>query len=194
VTAARDPSAWRTALAELGRLDRAVYEAVAGTPTPSVDRGMVVLTNAANYSRLWLGAAVLIATTGGPRGRRAAASGLVALAATSAVANLGVKPLVRRTRPERVPARRHHAVRMPESTSFPSGHTASAFAFTLGVAGELPGLALVLIPLATAVGYSRVHSGVHFPGDVLAGAVLGTVVGLTSPPATRWGLARLGRT
>ena len=82
---------------------------------------------------------------------------------------------------------------MPESTSFPSGHTASAFAFALGAAGELPGLAVPLVPLATVVGYSRVHSGVHYPGDVLAGAVLGSVVGLLAPRATRWGVTRVGR-
>jgi undecaprenyl-diphosphatase len=167
----------------VGRLDRAVYDAVDGTPTPSLDRGMAVLTNAANYSRLWLGVAATIAAVGGPRGRRAAVSGLVALGTTSAVANLAVKPLARRSRPDRVPALRHESVRMPESTSFPSGHTASAFAFALGVAGEVPLLAVPLVPVATAVGYSRVHSGVHFPGDVLAGAVLGSVVGLVSTRA-----------
>ena len=184
----------RSMLDELERLDQAAYEAVAGTPTPSLDRGLVVLTNAADYSRLWLGIAAVIAAGGGRRGRRAAASGLTALATTSAVANLGVKPLVRRVRPERVPSPRHHSVRMPESTSFPSGHTASAFAFALGAAGEIPGLALPLVPLATVVGYSRVHSGVHYPGDVLAGAVLGSVIGLVSPRAVRWGLARFVRT
>ncbi len=153
---------------------------------------MTVLTNAANYSRLWLGVAAGIAVVGGPRGRRAAASGLVALGTTSAVANLVVKPLVRRSRPDRVAAGRHESVRMPESTSFPSGHTASAFAFALGVAAEVPLLAVPLVPVATAVGYSRVHSGVHFPGDVLAGAVLGSVVGLVSPRTIRRGPARGG--
>jgi undecaprenyl-diphosphatase len=63
---------------------------------------------------------------------------------------------------------------MPTSRSFPSGHTASAFAFATGVGHVLPSEAVPLRVLAAAVGYSRVHAGVHFPGDVLVGALIGT--------------------
>ncbi len=181
----REPQTWRSALHEAGRLDRALYDAVAATPTPSLDHGLATLTNAADHSRMWLGAAAILAAAGGPRGRRAALGGLAALGTTSAVANLCVKPLVRRRRPDRVPAHRHRSVRMPGSTSFPSGHTASAFAFAIGAAAEFPVLAVPLVPLAAVVGYSRVHSGVHYPGDVLAGALLGSVIGLVSPRALR---------
>ena len=98
--------------------------------------------------------------------------GLASLAVTSAVVNLGVKPLGRRRRPDRlaeeVPLARH--VPMPASRSFPSGHTAAAFAFATGVGNVSPAAAIPLRALAAAVGYSRVHTGVHYPGDVLAGA------------------------
>jgi membrane-associated phospholipid phosphatase len=65
-------------------------------------------------------------------------------------------------------------VRMPTSLSFPSGHSASAFAFATAVGAAVPPLSLPVHALAAAVAYSRVHTGVHYPGDAIAGALLGT--------------------
>jgi membrane-associated phospholipid phosphatase len=94
------------------------------------------------------------------------------------VVNMAVKPLARRRRPDRlagdVPVARH--VPMPTSRSFPSGHSAAAFAFATGVGNVSPTAAAPLRALAAAVGYSRVHTGVHYPGDVLVGALIGTTV------------------
>jgi undecaprenyl-diphosphatase len=67
-------------------------------------------------------------------------------------------------------------VRMPMSPSLPSGHSASAFAFATAVGSEVPALALPLHVVATAVAYSRVHTGVHFPADTLVGSLLGASV------------------
>jgi undecaprenyl-diphosphatase len=165
-------------LEDFERIDTSVYAAVAATPTPVLDRFMAQLSDAANYSRLSLGAAAVLATTAGSRGRRAAGYGLASIGVTATVANVLVKPLARRERPERdvhdVPIERH--VSMPVTRSFPSGHTAAAFAFATGVGHVMPDAAIPLHGLAALVGYSRVHTGVHFPGDVIAGALLGTVV------------------
>ena len=165
-------------LKEAEQVDQAVYGAIADTPTPGMDRAMRELSRAANYSRLSIASSVLLATTGGPRGRRAAATGLASVAVTSAFVNLLVKPLGRRARPDRVaeevPVARH--VRMPTSASFPSGHTAAAVAFAGGVGSVLPAAGVPLHVLAALVGYSRVHTGVHYPGDVLAGALLGAIL------------------
>jgi membrane-associated phospholipid phosphatase len=171
------PSAHRLveALRELGAVDRAVYEAVARTPTATLDGPVRQLSGAADKSRLWLGIAAAVALVGGDRGRRAALEGVVAIAVTSATVNLGVKPVARRRRPDRAqPARfedRH--VPMPRSASFPSGHAASAFAFAYAVGRHLPALAVPIRLLATAVAYSRIHTGVHYPGDVVIGSVTG---------------------
>jgi undecaprenyl-diphosphatase len=108
----------------------------------------------------------------------AAAMGLASVAVAASVTNLAVKPLGRRRRPNRVaeevPVARH--VRMPSSTSFPSGHSAAAFAFATGVGHVLPSAAIPLRALAALVAYSRVHTGVHYPGDVIAGGLLGTTL------------------
>jgi membrane-associated phospholipid phosphatase len=165
-------------LQDAERIDVALYAAIAQTPTPALDRAMARLSHAADYSRLSLAAAAVLAATGGRRGRRAAAAGLASIGVTASIVNLAVKPLGRRRRPDRaagqVPAARH--VRMPSSTSFPSGHSAAAFAFATGVGHVLPPAAIPLSGLAALVAYSRVHTGVHYPGDVVAGALMGTVL------------------
>ena len=82
---------------------------------------------------------------------------------------------------------------MPTSTSFPSGHSASAFAFAAAVGGSIPVLGIPLRGAAAAVAYSRVHTGVHYPGDVIAGALMGsTLAQLTAAAGGRLRRARAG--
>jgi membrane-associated phospholipid phosphatase len=160
---------------EADRVDIAVYAAIAATPTPSLDRVMGRLARAADRSQLWLGSAAVLALRG-EEGRRAARMGLASIAVASGVVNLGLKPLARRRRPDRtalgVPLARY--VPMPTSRSLPSGHAASAFAFVTGVGSVLPRDAAALRVVAALVAYSRVHTGVHFPGDVAIGSLIGT--------------------
>jgi membrane-associated phospholipid phosphatase len=171
-SAAKEPAGW---WGEVNRLDLAVYAAIAATSTPTLDRAFRRLSQAADHSKLWLASAAVLAATGGAAGRRAAINGLVATGLTSAVVNLVLKPLGSRRRPDRhthrVPVARH--VAMPRTTSFPSGHAASAFAFATGVATAAPAAGIPLSGLAALVAYSRVHTGVHYPLDVIAGSVSG---------------------
>ena len=95
-----------------------------------------------------------------------------------------------RRRPDReglgVPKQRW--VRMPLSTSFPSGHSASAAAFAVAAGGVLPAVRLPLRAAAAVVGFSRVYTGVHYPSDVLVGAAVGALIGrLASVVALRAG-------
>ena len=175
----------------LHRIDAEAYAAVASTHTPALDAPLAAVSRAADLSKLWLAGAGMLALAGGPRGRDAAVSGLAAIAVTSAIVNLAFKPLGRRTRPDRV-AHEVHAARhvpMPASTSFPSGHSASAFAFATGVAHVLPAAGGAARAAAALVAYSRIHTGVHYPGDVLAGSLAGVVLG----KATAVALERSGR-
>ncbi len=167
------------AIRDLRALDHAAYATVASTPTPALDAPLRRLSNAANYSRIWFATAAFLAIFGGRTGRRAALTGSVAIGATS-VTTLWLKG-VGRHRPDRegnfVPRERH--VRMPASRSFPSGHAASGFAFANAVSTEVPILALPLRLLAVAVAYSRVHTGVHYPSDAIAGGIVGGAIGQT---------------
>jgi membrane-associated phospholipid phosphatase len=167
-----DRDEWRE---ELRRLDVGVYATIAATPTPRLDRAFRRVSRAADHSKLWVASAAVLAAVGGRQGRRAAADGVASVALTSAVVNLALKPLGARRRPDRelhdVPIARQ--VAMPRSTSFPSGHAASAFAFATGVAADLPLAGIPLSAAAAVVAYSRVHTGVHYPADVIAGSVAG---------------------
>jgi membrane-associated phospholipid phosphatase len=172
-------SAAAAALRELAQVDLAVYRAIALTPTPTLDEPLRRLSGLANRSQLWIGVAGALFAFGGRAGRRAALTGLVAIGVNSAVVNLPMKVASGRARPDRetagVPEQRR--VPMPTSTSFPSGHSASGFAFAGAVAGSMPGLAIPLRGLASAVAYSRVHTGVHYPGDVIVGSLVGATIG-----------------
>lgn len=177
------------ALRELAEVDRAVYRAVATTPTPTLDGPLRTLTRAADHSKLWLATAAVLFAVGGPRGRRAALTGVASVAATSAVVNLPMKLAGARHRPDAdeagVPETRR--VTMPGSASFPSGHSASAAAFAAGVSSVMPALGAPLGVAAASVGYSRVHAGVHYPGDVVVGALVGASIG----DLVAWAGARL---
>ncbi len=102
------------------------------------------------------------------RSRRAAVLGVAAIGVASTTANLLGKRLVRRPRPHRAEDSPFPGVPIAASASFPSGHTASAVAFAAAAGPVFPAVTVPLGLLACAVGYSRVHTGVHYPGDVIA--------------------------
>jgi membrane-associated phospholipid phosphatase len=178
-------------LNELRAVDHAIYGVIAKTPTAALDEPMRKLSNAANYSQLWLAIAAVLFVFGGGRARRAALNGVAAIAVTSFLVNIVIKSLPRRTRPDRdaysVPAERK--LPMPGSASFPSGHAASGFAFATAVGDYLPPLAVPLRFLAGAVAYSRVHTGVHYPADAVVGSMIGGAIGHV---AASVGRSRLG--
>ena len=133
------------------------------------------LSRAADNSILWIVAAILMAGFGGRRGRRAAVRGIGSILIASLTVNQGAKRLARRPRPplRNVPATRR-LKSVPLTTSFPSGHSASAAAFTTAVFMEWPAAGRLIAPIAGLVAYSRVYVGVHYPGDVIVGVMAGT--------------------
>lgn len=151
--------------------------ALRGSPA---DAGWKVLSRAANHSLLWLVLAAVLAARKGVT-RRAALRGVAAIGGASFSASLVAKRLFPRRRPA---ADLLHTTRRltkrPSSSSFPSGHAASAAAFTTALAVESPALAAAVAPVAAAVAYSRVHTGVHWPSDVAAGAAIGVAAGLAT--------------
>jgi len=175
------------ALRRLGSYDRAVYGSVAGLSTQLLDAPLREISDFANHSKPWLLVAGSLALLGGRPGRRGAITGLAAIGTASLLVNQPMKIAGARPRPDwdalRVPHPRR--VRMPSSTSFPSGHSASAAAFAVAVGDLLPEYRLPLRVAASIVAFSRVYTGVHFPSDVLVGAAAGALVGRLASRAMR---------
>src|SRR6195952_1552402 len=161
----------------LGSLDREIFEAVAESPSPLLDATMPRLTAAADHSKLWFACAAVIGAVGTGPMKRGAARGVATLAVTSLVTNQVAKRVWKRARPNwsTVPLIRRSR-RMPTSNSLPSGHSASAAAFAVGVGLENAPAGLGLALLAGMGGISRVATGAHYPGDVLAGFGLGAAI------------------
>ena len=168
-------------------------DAPGSLPRP-VDRALRRLTGAADHGLLWFAVAGILALTG-RRGRRAAVRGVLSLALSSGTANSLIKPLVGRRRPDLERTRLARRIgHRPWTSSFPSGHAASAAGFVTGVTLEFPAAGAMLAPLAAAVAYSRVHVGVHYPSDVGVGALVGAgiaVIGQRLWPVQPWGPAAM---
>jgi undecaprenyl-diphosphatase len=114
----------------------------------------------------------------GPQHRRAALRAAIGVGVESAIVNLGVKSLFRRRRPLHDETFEHpRKLRVPRTSSFPSGHATSAFtAATLLSEGD-PALAPAYFAAATVVAASRVYVKIHHASDVLVGVGVGLALG-----------------
>ncbi|WP_055715160.1 phosphatase PAP2 family protein [Streptomyces torulosus] len=159
-------------MAELRAADRRLARRVIDGGPAWARRVLPAVEEAAEHTKVWWAVTALLAATGG-RGRVAAVTGVAGMTTALLLSNLVTKQLYRRRRPpsEWVPP---DALRdRPESSSFPSGHTAAAFAFARAVGSVWPPVGATCGALAVPVAVERVHSGAHYPSDVAAGAALG---------------------
>jgi undecaprenyl-diphosphatase len=160
--------------------DARLHAYVGRLPTTPADRWLRRLSTFANNGKLWLVLAVLFGVRKGPL-RRGAIRGVGSQAVSSLLVNVVLKRIFGRVRPDLENLQSHRRLRRePGSLSFPSGHSSSAAAFVTGLAMESPLAGAALAPVALGVGYSRVHVGVHYPGDVVAGLAVGSAVALAS--------------
>ncbi len=135
--------------------------------TPAIRRFSRAGEHAACWVALGLAGAAL-----DPARRERWLRGLSAVAATYALNTL-LKQVVRRRRPtlDGLPA----LIATPTQLSFPSAHASSSFAAARAYGALLPSRPLLAV--ATAMAWTRVYLGVHYPSDIAAGALLGTAIG-----------------
>ncbi|MEU6807553.1 phosphatase PAP2 family protein [Streptomyces sp. NPDC046831] len=160
-------------LAVVRDVDRSLTKLAACRIPSGVGTVLSAVEGAAAHSKLWCGAATAMAWVGGRRGRRAAAAGLAALAVAQLISNGLCKQLADRPRPPKEWIPHDEVDDRPDSSSFPSGHTAAAVAFTAAVTPAWPAAGLACSLPAAMVAVERVQSGAHYPSDVVTGAAIG---------------------
>lgn len=177
-------------------LNNFLFHLINGVWVNSVlDLCMIVLSGINDYGLVWLALLGMLAVLGGRTGRWAALAGLVALVVGLASSEV-LKNLVMQPRPFLSLPDVRLLVSPPESYSFPSVNVTYAFAASSGASlatryllGRVPLWGWGSLALAVAVSYSRVYVGVHYPSDVLGGAILGVSVGWLAA----FMIARLGK-
>jgi len=169
-------NALRSGMDWIVRLDESALLGVRRLDSPRVRHVMVSLTRAGNV-RGWVAHAAVVLAVAVSAGQwplffHPLAGGLAALGASSIL-----KRTCRRSRPNRRIGDFVALLENPDAFSFPSGHTAVAFGVTAAMATVSLPLALLEAALASAIGFSRVYLGAHYPLDVAAGALLGSACG-----------------
>ncbi|HKK01788.1 MAG TPA: phosphatase PAP2 family protein [Desulfuromonadales bacterium] len=126
---------------------------------------------------LWWACGLMLLVVGGPPGRRAFFAAALAIA-SSILLFKGIKNLIGRPRPYVTWPDLPCLLAPPDRFSFPSGHTMTAFAAWAAISAILPATSAFLLPAAVLIGASRVFLGLHYPSDVLVGALIGSGLGV----------------
>ncbi len=137
---------------------------------------MVRITQSGTKGTIWIVVSVVLFVFGNARARSAALASLCSLLLAEGVINIVLKPAIARERPysPRGPGRlRLLLIKAPGAHSWPSGHAGSSMAAAVPLVVAYPRFGLIFLALAALIGFSRVYVGVHYPFDVVAGAITG---------------------
>lgn len=138
---------------------------------------IIFITSLGNGGLVWIAASVFMLCSSSTR--KAGVMSILALILSFVINNLILKNAVARTRPWIDVEGLKVLIKKPWDYSFPSGHTASSFAAAVVMYKTLPArFGIPAVILATAISLSRLYIGVHYPTDVLAGALSGIIIGL----------------
>ena len=148
-----------------------------GWHNPILDKIMIGFTMLGEVGAFWIALAIVLLFF--KKTRKCGLLMLISMFIGIIIGNGALKHLVQRSRPCWIDQSIDLLVKNPKDYSFPSGHTLASFeaAVTIFLHNKKWGIAAIL--LAICIGISRMYLFVHFPTDVLAGAVLGTIIAIT---------------
>ena len=143
---------------------------------PLLDEIMVCLSALGNAGIFWI--ILSLAFLAVKKYRKTGIEMLITIAVAFILANLILKNLVARDRPCWIDPEVELLIKNPKDYSFPSGHTVNGFAAAVALLCNDRRLGIPAVILASAIAFSRVYLFVHFPTDVFAGVIIGTVCAL----------------
>lgn len=167
----------------------AVLDAIQGLRCGLLDVAVPWVTALGDKGLVWIVLALVLVAI--PRTRRVGLAVCAALVLELLLCNVLLKPLIARPRPFDVAGMDGLLVVPPGDFSFPSGHTGASFACAAALFFSGSRLWVPALALAVVMGFTRLYLYVHYPTDVLAGALLGVATGWVGAAAARR-LARRG--
>jgi undecaprenyl-diphosphatase len=169
----------------IGRLDFAAFQWLRSHHSPLLDLLMAGISDIARGGAIWLALAFLIGLVYRSRWP-AVVQVVLAIALAYLVTDFAAKPFFNRARPfESYRDARVYGSK-PTTRSFPSGHAASAIAGAYTLARVAREARMIFWVAAALVAFSRIYLGVHYPGDVVAGALLGFAIAAFVVGGTTW--------
>jgi undecaprenyl-diphosphatase len=172
----------------IGRFDYAAFQWLRTHHSPLLDAVMAGLSDIARGNAIWIALALLIGFLHRSRWP-AVTQVLLAIGLTFLITDYVAKPFFDRARPFESYAESRVYGYKPTTRSFPSGHAAGAIAGAYALGRLAPDARAIFWLLAALIAFSRVYLGVHYPADVIAGALLGLGIAKFVVGGTRWRFA-----
>lgn len=150
--------------------------------SPVMDIIMPFITKFGDAGIFWMACTALLLII--PKTRRLGFAMLISIAIEALCCNVILKPIVARTRPYDINETVHIIINKPNDFSFPSGHTGVSFAAASAIFFSGNKFGIPSLIFAALIGFSRLYLYVHYPTDVLAGAVIGLITGFIAVKLT----------
>lgn len=160
--------------------DDRILQILAKKHTPFLNRLMVLITATGDNGIIWFALTVPFLLLN--QWRLTGFTMLSAMGIATLSGELTIKHIVKRIRPCNKAYEEYLLIENPPHYSFPSGHTTASFAVAAVIANMCPSLAAAVMIYASLIAFSRLYLLVHYPTDVLAGMVIGTVCGFIAIP------------